>query len=421
MFDEFYYDSYLRSNRRSDRIRERELKQNRRLSSDLGTSEGRRERDHSEPRFPGTRMAETIPNLPWRTETLYNNSQQCDNPKCFVHARRSSETKNIPDTRLMDRTGLRERAYAMEEDELEKQLFDIAKMESIHDTHSASMEKDDVKEIKEEPSGPDKTTPNSTKTVFEQTLLDDIDKIFDSDILLTTLNTRAIMKHVEKIILDEIKINPDKTSLSGSSIDINTTVSVPEVKKSKTSIPTESDVPIKFNESHIDFVIGRGKKYPTRCLNIPINNFFDNRNIIYIDPIPEMGADINSFLHDVDFSSFGICYDQDPECLITIRFIFDWSSFYCGALQNLSSTIKKIGRKCQIFVPLSTDEKDIPQDVKNEISKTDIFKIDLVDGQYPLFDWSKTIRSSNSLFSREINISEYVNPNKYMIINAYSK
>ena len=164
---------------------------------------------------------------------------------------------------------------------------------------------------------------------------------------------------------------------------------------------------MNFN-SHFDFVIGRGKVYPIGYMNIPLNPRLYNRNLIYIDPNLEMDADIKQRLHEIDFSIFGICKDQDITESIDIRFIFDWSSFYCGALHSLTNVIMGIGRKCQILVPLSKNENTIPSDIKSELS-SDIFTISLVEGFYPLFDKTNNIKL----------LEDYINSSRYIKIYAY--
>ena len=168
---------------------------------------------------------------------------------------------------------------------------------------------------------------------------------------------------------------------------------------------------------HIDFIIGRGKSYPEYGLNLPLNPdlITSNRNIIFIDQDLGMNPDINQRIEDVDFMQFNICKTQDPDEKIYIRFFFDWSSFYCGAVQSLTQIIKKIGRKCQIFVPLYIDENKIPGDVIRELSDN-IFKINIIEGKYPMFNWDPSIiipKLDNKT------IGSIVNENYYMKIDAY--
>lgn len=160
---------------------------------------------------------------------------------------------------------------------------------------------------------------------------------------------------------------------------------------------------------HCDFIVGRGKKQPIGYMNYPLNPIFYTRNIIYIDPNTETGADINQYLNDVDFSIFNICKEQDPNEHIQIRIIFDWSSFYCGALQNLVHTMIKIGRRCQILVPLNKDENIVPRDVYNTLNNK-LFTVATVEGKYILFDWSK-----DNLYK----MSNYINNERYIKIDVF--
>jgi hypothetical protein len=84
-------------------------------------------------------------------------------------------------------------------------------------------------------------------------------------------------------------------------------------------------------------------------------------------------------------------------------------------MQNLTQIIKKIGRKCQIYVPLNIDENTIPVDVKRELSD-DIFKINIIDEKYPMFNWDP------SIIIPELNnktIGSIINENYYMRIDAF--
>lgn len=174
--------------------------------------------------------------------------------------------------------------------------------------------------------------------------------------------------------------------------------------------------------SQYDFIVGRGRNVPKNYMNFPLNPRLQSRNLIYIDPNPVMDSDIKLMLHEVDFSYFGICKDQDPDEDIMVRFFFDWSSFYCGAMQNLTNTVLRIGRRCQIFVPLNKDENQIPADVKRELC-SDIFTLNLVGGKYPMFDWTSTEQVINGMTRSLSNVSFMdadINPKCYLRIDAYT-
>lgn len=162
-------------------------------------------------------------------------------------------------------------------------------------------------------------------------------------------------------------------------------------------------------DKQIDFIVGRGKIYLPGCLNIPLNPKFNERKFITIDPTVDMEADEMKLIQDVDFNVFGITKHHDPDEIIEVKIFFDWSSFYCGAMQELTNIIQRIGRKCKIYVPLSKDENVIPDDIKRNLS-SDIFTLNLVEGQYPLFDWNNFA-----------GLNEYVNPTRYIRIDAYDR
>ena len=164
---------------------------------------------------------------------------------------------------------------------------------------------------------------------------------------------------------------------------------------------------------HYDFIIGRGQNEPNEYLNFPLNPLFNNRNIIYIDPNPQMNADIKQPLQDVDFSFFGLCKYQDVNETIRVRFIFDWSSFYCGALECLTDIVLKLGRRCQILVPLNKDEPMLPKNIINTLNNK-LFTLSTAEGKYILFDWSK-----ETILPHGKKMSTYVNNERYIKIDVF--
>jgi hypothetical protein len=192
----------------------------------------------------------------------------------------------------------------------------------------------------------------------------------------------------------------------------------------------------QYSKPHCDFIVGRGRVEPRDYMNLPLNTTFASRNVVFIDPNQSMHADVKQSIQDVDFKQFGISRDQDIYETIDVRIIFDWSSFYCGALQFLPNIVKKIGRRCQILVPLNKDENYIPDDIKQTLldpfTKDDkfnhhcnIFTIQLVDGRYPLFDWDKisqkTLENIRSFIPSANSLADVVNPNKYIVISAFDE
>lgn len=176
-----------------------------------------------------------------------------------------------------------------------------------------------------------------------------------------------------------------------------------------------------MEEEHYDFIVGRGRTDLEGYMNIPINPVFSSRNVVFIDANPKMNADIKQFIETIDFSWFGICKDQDPEERIIVNIIFDWSSFYCGAMQNLTNIVTNIGRRCRIFIPLDSNNNDVPSDIMREL-KNSIFTITVENGHYPLFDWTKegnVCLGINPMSGRPKIIRELVNPDKYILIYAF--
>lgn len=208
---------------------------------------------------------------------------------------------------------------------------------------------------------------------------------------------------------------------------------------SSTDVDTVDTHAISKTKNHIDFIVGRGRHLPVGCLNIPLNKSFNTRNIVYIDQDPFMCADIRLPLHEVDFESFGICNnmnnlndvkDNDSEMsLIDVRIIFDWSSFYCGALKHMHTVVKKIGCNFQILVPMYPNENTIPKDIFRELADSRKYDIKIVNGEYPLFDWSvskdntlgvASVEVRSILRNRIVPISQFVNPKKYIEINVFN-
>ena len=156
---------------------------------------------------------------------------------------------------------------------------------------------------------------------------------------------------------------------------------------------------------HIDFIVGRGRREFKGALNLPLHTSFNSRNCIYIDSWDVVEPDICADFNMVDFTTFGICRREDPHNNIKIRIIFDWSTFFCGCIQGLFIACTQIGRPCEMLVPLLPSERNIPSDIK-QILWQPIFKIELVKGKYPLFDWHSSTKP----------IHTYVNQNVYLKI-----
>jgi hypothetical protein len=136
-----------------------------------------------------------------------------------------------------------------------------------------------------------------------------------------------------------------------------------------------------------------------------------------------MNADIKQCLNEVDFSLFDVCKDQDPNENISVRIIFDWSTFYCGALQTLTDVVNKIGRRCQILVPLDPHENIVPLDVVRHLANGP-YTLTVAEGQHPLFDWSldgNPILGTNYMNGQPKRISDIVNPKRYLRIYAFDR
>lgn len=172
-------------------------------------------------------------------------------------------------------------------------------------------------------------------------------------------------------------------------------------------------------QPHIDFVVGRGRVYPNGYMNIPLNPSLQSRNVIFIDPSDAVHADVKQYVQEVDYSQFGITSQQDRNHDIRVRFIFDWSSFYCGAMQGMEDVARQLGRPFEILVPLSHDEPDVPPDVKRVFNNR-IYIPTAEIGEYPLFDWTA---GANGEFVSSVlgdrSIASFINPTRYIRIFVY--
>lgn len=152
----------------------------------------------------------------------------------------------------------------------------------------------------------------------------------------------------------------------------------------------------KILSDHHIFIVGRGRKQIKGYLNLPQSDLIPDE-CIYVDPNAEVEPDIRQKIEDIDFNF-------DDKKSITI--IFDFSTFYCTAMRNVPTIAYKMkGRSFNILVPLSKDEKDIPSDLKFAL-KAKIFDINLVEGQYPLFDFSKRF------------VKDFINDTHYIMIKV---
>ena len=163
-----------------------------------------------------------------------------------------------------------------------------------------------------------------------------------------------------------------------------------------------------YRESRI-FVVGRGRKELYGYMNIPMNPDIIKRGVIFIDNNEESAPDICKYLHDVDLDAYGMLSRQTND--IDFIIMFDWSSFYCNALEMLQHQMLNLSRRCTIIVPLAPDENIMPNEIKNKLTSK-IFTLSITEGQYPMFDWSpQNIEKIKSI----------VNHNRYIEIRVYQR
>lgn len=162
------------------------------------------------------------------------------------------------------------------------------------------------------------------------------------------------------------------------------------------------------NCNHIYFIVGRGRNPTQGGMNIPLNSQMKNCHCIFIDAI-EKSADIVQQIEEIDFSTLGISKGQKYE-KIELRFYFDWSSFYCGAVQDFTAIAQRLNRPFSIWVPLSKGESKVPSDVKRHLDSP-IFTLTTAEGKYPLFDWERLEGNPD--------YQNLVNDKNYMICFAF--
>jgi hypothetical protein len=264
---------------------------------------------------------------------------------------------------------------------------------------------------------------NHSEQSEQSTQLTQLTQSSDTYLNMSTVNPVFLQK--QDLTIDQNNDNLKISNITDINIDINIDepmdIDEPYQKFSEYN-PIDFYLNINnIEQEHYDFIVGRGRNELPDYMNLPINPVFASRNVVFIDCNPNMQADIQQRIEYVDFSWFGICNEQDPHERISVNIIFDWSSFYCGAMQNLKNIVTSIGRRCHIFVPLDSTSNNIPIDISREL-QTSIFTIIVKDGRYPLFDWNKDSDISlgiNPMTGKRKIISELVNPNKYMIIYAF--
>lgn len=164
---------------------------------------------------------------------------------------------------------------------------------------------------------------------------------------------------------------------------------------------------LEAKQKHIDFVVGRGRVKYTGGLNLSMSPAFQTRNVVYIDQDSDTRPDITEKFEQLDLTNFGITNNDDPEHDIHIRFIFDWSSFYCGAFLGIHHISTHLRRPYSILVPLHAHENHMPPEIQRVLWQKHYTK-NIISGNYPLFDWSTR------------NVSNFVNPDVYVEISYLS-
>lgn len=164
------------------------------------------------------------------------------------------------------------------------------------------------------------------------------------------------------------------------------------------------------NYYHLFVIVGRGRHDLDGCLNLPLNPQLDNINTLYVDPNAEYKPDVVAHVQNLNFDSFGVTQNTDINGQINLFFCFDYSSFFCTALDALPLMAKHINRPFVVFVPLGPNENSIPSEVPHILHEPH-FSVKLIYGRYPLFDWD----NSNS---KGLHAATYINKNVYIGISV---
>lgn len=235
--------------------------------------------------------------------------------------------------------------------------------------------------------------PEDRRVIVDGTELQKMLREFDSHVAHVSMQdeSRHVAKYAEKIVMTEFK---KKEPVMDGKI------------------------------TALDFIVGRGRKEPVGYGNayIPLNPIFYDKLVITIYPDSKMDAHIVKPLNEVDFNFFGITDVQDKDRRMVVNIYFDMASNKFGNICDLSilkDVVIHIGRRCQFFAPLRPWDKTIPQAILDALPR-DMFKVYLVEGEYPLYDWSKPELKKLTAFPYVTRkFSDYVNPNMYIQIDAF--
>ena len=234
---------------------------------------------------------------------------------------------------------------------------------------------------------------------------------------------------IDEVINEVININEDVTD----NITENITETISEMDHSMTDeidlpnhreyqddqdfvtdIDSENSMIMETDFTKLTLIVGRGRLDVQGNLNLPLNGGIARDSyILFVDSTDVSDPDIQSNIEELDFTTLGISSE-----ITSIKLYFDWSSFYCTAMQNIVAMMNKISRTMRravtICAPLYPGDKTIPDDVKRNILESPLndgdIKLMLVYDAYPLFDWeieNEKIRE---------NFRANVNPDSYLMI-----
>ena len=167
--------------------------------------------------------------------------------------------------------------------------------------------------------------------------------------------------------------------------------------------------------SRLNIVVGRGRRDIEGGMNFPLNPAIEVcPYLMYVDQNEGPDPDVQTKIEDLKLEEIGL----SPE-ITDLRVYFDWSSFYCTAMQGIVRFMNRVkstmGLPITIYVPLYTDDKSLPGDVKRNIVDSPENRGDtrvmIVYGAYPMFDWHDLARISE--------IRQHVNPEMFIMITNH--
>jgi hypothetical protein len=172
---------------------------------------------------------------------------------------------------------------------------------------------------------------------------------------------------------------------------------------------------------NVTVVVGRGK-YDMLGNNIrfQLSKNFINKKILFASDDANLCADITGPIHMADYNKYKIT--KENEHTLDLIFVYDCPVVYCEVIENIKRLAKNLNRKFAVYTPLGPTDKIIPNEIKKELAN-DIFNLQLVKGEYPLFNWCQSTMTPSFvsfLSNTKYDISSIVNRDHYLVVNVFN-